>query len=88
MLKNGGPSEATLYRVEHGIDDRTFADKMQEFAKLFHRRLSKADGDKEIICVDGKAERGTVQDNGLNPDIVSAYSYNTGGVLMISAEVL
>jgi hypothetical protein len=77
MLKNGVPSEATLCRVEYGIDDSALADRMQELAKSFHRRLSKADGDKEIICVDGKAERGTVQDNGRNPDIVSAYSYNT-----------
>lgn len=85
MLKNGVPSEATLCRVEHGIDDPALADKIQEFAKFFHRRLSKADGDKEIICVDGKAERGTVQDNGRNPDIVSAYSYNTGITLATEA---
>lgn len=85
MLKNGVPSEATLCRVEHGIDDRTLADRIQEFAKLFHRRLSKTDGDKKIICVDGKADRGTVQDNGRNPDIVSAYSYNTDITLATEA---
>ena len=60
MLKNGVPSEATLCRVEHGIDELALAERMQEFAGLFHRRLYKAEGDKEIICVDGKAERGTV----------------------------
>lgn len=60
MLKNGVPSEATLCRVEHGIDAPALADRMQEFTKLFHQRLSKAVGGKEIICVDGKAERGTV----------------------------
>ena len=38
-----------------------------------------------IICVDGKAERGTVQENGRNPDIVSAYSFNTGIVLATEA---
>ena len=35
--------------------------------------------------MDGKAERGTVQDNGRNPDIVSAYSYNTGITLATEA---
>ena len=78
MLKNGVPSEVTLCRVEHGIDNSALANRMQEFAKSFHRRLSKADGDKEIICVDGKAKRSTVQANERKPDIVSAYSYNTG----------
>ncbi len=85
MLKNGVPSEATLCRMEHGIDDLALADRMQEFMKFFHQSLSKADGDKEIICMDGKAERGTVQDNGRNPDIVSAYSYNTGITLATEA---
>ena len=85
MLKNGVPSEATLHRVEHGIDELALADRMQEFVELFHRRLYKSEGDKEIICVDGKAERGTVLDNGRNPDIVSAYSYNTGITLATEA---
>lgn len=35
--------------------------------------------------MDGKAERGTVQDNGRNPDIVSAYSYDTGITLATEA---
>lgn len=85
MLKNGVPSEATLCRVEHGIDAPALADRMREFARLFHQRLSKAVEGKEIICVDGKAERGTVQDNGRSPDIVSAYSYNTGITLATEA---
>ena len=85
MLKNGVPSEATLCRVEHGIDNSALANRMQEFAKSFHRRLSKADGDKEIICVDGKAKRSTVQANERKPDIVSAYSYNTGITLATEA---
>ena len=85
MLKNGVPSESTLCRVEHGIDVLALADRMQEFAELFRRRLYKAEGDKEIICVDGKAERGTVLDNGRSPDIVSAYSYNTGITLATEA---
>lgn len=78
LLKNGMPSEATLCRVENGIDDSTMADRMQEFAGSFRSELLNACRDREIICVDGKAERGTVQENGRNPDIVSAYSYNTG----------
>lgn len=85
MLKNGVPSEATLCRVEHGIDELALADRMWEFAELFRRRLYRAEGGKEIICVDGKAERNTVLDNGRNPDIVSAYSYNTGITLATEA---
>lgn len=78
MLKNGIPSEATLCRVENGIDDLSMADRMQAFAENFRNELLKVCRDREIICVDGKAERGTVQENGRNPDIVSAYSFNTG----------
>lgn len=81
MLRNGVPSEATLCRVEQGIDDPAMADRMQEFADEFHRELLKVGRDREIICVDGKAERGTVQENGRNPDIVSAYSFNIGIIL-------
>lgn len=83
MLKNGVPSEATLCRVEQGIDDTALADRMQAFMEAFHGKLSKAG--KEIICVDGKSERGTVLENGRNPDIVSAYSYNTGITLATEA---
>ena len=78
ILKNGIPSEATLCRVENGIDDLAMADRMQAFTANFHEELLNACRDREIICVDGKAERGTIQENGRNPDIVSAYSFNTG----------
>lgn len=78
LLKNGIPSEATLCRVENGIDDLSMADRMQAFAEGFRNELLKACRDREIVCVDGKAERGTVQENGRNPDIVSAYSFNAG----------
>lgn len=54
------------------------ADSMQEFAQKYHKELPEELGLGEIICIDGKAERGTVQENGRNPDIVSAYSFNTG----------
>lgn len=85
MLKNGVPSEATLCRVDNGINDRAMADRMQEFAEKFHRELLNGCGTGEIICIDGKAERGTLQANGRNPDIVSAYSPNTGITLATEA---
>ena len=78
MLRNGVPSEATLCRVENGINDMDMADRMQQFADIFLERLTCASRIIEIICIDGKAERGTVQENGRSPDIVSAYSFSTG----------
>lgn len=85
MLKNGVPSEATLCRVENGINELGMADRMRQFAETFHDRLTAACRVMEIICVDGKAERGTVQKNGRNPDIVSAYSFDTGIILATEA---
>lgn len=85
MLKNGVPSEPTLCRVENGIDDLAFADRMREFAEWFQCEIMKTAGVIEIICVDGKAARGTVLPNGRNPDIVSAYSFHTGIVLATEA---
>ena len=85
MLRNGVPSESTLCRTDNSIDDLAMADRMQRFVEAFHRELLKKECSKEIICVDGKAERGTVQDNGRNPDIVSAYSCNTGIILATEA---
>lgn len=78
MLMNGVPSEPTLCRIENGINDLEMADRMQQFAQNYQRELLDELGIREIICVDGKAERGTVQENGRTPDIVSAYSFNTG----------
>lgn len=85
MLGNGVPSEATLRRVDNGIDELAMADKMRQFIDLFHTELQKSIKGKEIICIDGKAERGTVLENGRNPDIVSAYSFNTGMTLATEA---
>lgn len=85
ILRNGVPSESTLCRVENGIDDLAMADSMQAFAGAFHKELLKKRCGKEIICIDGKAERGTVLENGRNPDIVSAYSFNTGIILATEA---
>lgn len=85
ILKDGVPSESTIFRAEKSIDELSMADSMQRFAETFHDELIKALCDREIICVDGKAERGTVQENGRNPDIVSAYSFNTRMTLVTEA---
>ncbi len=85
ILRNGVPSEATLCRIENGINERDMAYRMQEFAQKYHSKLLDECGIREIICIDGKAERGTVQDNGRNPDIVSAYSFDTGIILATEA---
>lgn len=85
LLKNGIPSEPTLCRVENGIEASGLADKMAEFIGAFYRELIKACGILEIICIEGKAMRGTVQTNGRNPDIVSAYSPATGMTLATEA---
>lgn len=85
ILKNGVPSEPTLRRIEQGIDALSLADKTQEFVEAFHGELLKGTCGKETICIDGKVERGTIQENGRNPDIVSAYSYDTGITLATEA---
>lgn len=85
MLRNGVPSEPTLCRMENGINDMEMADSMQAFAQKYHSELLDELGIGEIICIDGKAERGTVHENGCNPDIVSAYSFNTGITLATEA---
>lgn len=85
MLGNGVPSEATLFRVENGIDELGFAERMAALSKDFHDELVKICTFLEIICIDGKAMRGTVQGNGRNPDIVSAYSPSTGITLATEA---
>lgn len=85
LLMNGVPSEATLCRVERGIDADGLADGMSEFAMKFHQRITKTSVAFETICVDGKAMRGTELDNGRNPDIVSAYSPSAGLTLATEA---
>lgn len=77
MLKNGVPSEPTLCRMEQGIDDLSMAKMMSEFIAEFRQELNPS-GIQDVISIDGKAMRGTVQSNGRNPDIVSAYSGLTG----------
>lgn len=89
ILKRGVPSEATLCRIENGIDALGFAEKMAEFTQEFHEELIKTchiiKMILDIICIDGKALRGTLQENGRNPDIVSAYSPFTGLTLATEA---
>ena len=85
MLRNGVPSEATLCRVEQGIDELSMAERMREFAHTYHARLLKDKSGMEIICVDGKALRGTVLAGGSSPDIVSAYSPSTDITLATEA---
>lgn len=85
ILVNGIPSEATLCRMEEGIDDQAMANQLQVFAETFHKELVGMCCTQEIICIDGKAERGTVLKNGRNPDIVSAHSFNTDITLATEA---
>lgn len=77
ILANGIPSEASLCRMEEGNDDQVMANQLQVFAETFHKELLGMCCTQEIICIDGKAECGTVLKNGRNPDIVSAHSFNT-----------
>lgn len=58
---------------------------MFTFSQKFHDELVEFCDQKEIICIDGKAMRGTVQDDGRNPDIVSVYSPNSGITLATEA---
>lgn len=44
--------------------------RMSAFVDIFCKEINGSD--TEIICIDGKAMRGTVYENGRNPDIVSA----------------
>lgn len=76
LLENGVPSEPTLCRVSQNVDDAGMAERFQSFAGHFRKEFS-GEG-PEIVCVDGKAMRGTVQENGRNPDIVSAYMPECG----------
>ena len=85
MLMNGVPSEPTLCRVEKGINDQDLADRMQSLAESYYSELSEGKCGADIICMDGKAECGTVLENGRNPDILSAYSPAVGITLATEA---
>ena len=59
MLRNGVPSEATLYRIDQGIDELCLAEKMSEFIAIIQKEFN-PQNESDIISIDGKAERGTV----------------------------
>ena len=65
LFPYGLPSEATLCRVFQSIDDEKMADRMSAFADVFRKEISSSATD--IICIDGKAMRGALYDNGRNP---------------------
>jgi len=67
LFPYGVPSEATLCRVFQSIDDEKMTDRMSAFAEIFRKEISASATD--IICIDGKAMRGTLYDNGRTPDI-------------------
>lgn len=73
---NGIPSEPTLCRVFKNVEDEAMSGRMAEFTAAFYDELVGFADD--IICIDDKAMRGTVLENGRNPDIVSAYSLEGG----------
>lgn len=74
LFRSGLPSEPTLCRIDRGINSEAMADLIAEFTQP-HKAV-KADH-PQIVCIDGKATRGTAFESGRNPDIVSAFSYNT-----------
>lgn len=76
ILRKGVPSEPTLCRVFNSIDAETMAGCMAAFTESFRREAKPAG--RETVCIDGKATRGTTYEDGRNPDIVSAYSFQTG----------
>ena len=77
ILDNGVPSEPTFCRIEKGIDNSLMAEALRKFSDFFRSELT-VKGEPDIICIDGKALCGTVQENGRNPDIVSAFSSGAG----------
>ena len=85
MLERGVPSEPTLCRVEQGIDENGLSISMSEMMMRFYGELTRNKAYADIICIDGKAMRGTLQRNGRNPDIVSAYSSSQGITLATEA---
>ena len=75
----GYPQKLRFAVCFKSIDDEKMADRMSAFAEVFRKEIS--DSATDIICIDGKAMRGTLYENGRNPDIVSAYSLRSGFTL-------
>ena len=79
ILPKGVPSEATLCRMEKGIDEDAFARLYAEFARLLADDIDPpADGLPVIKAIDGKFMRGTTLANGRWPDVVSIYDVGRG----------
>ena len=53
------------------VEHEMMSDMLQEFANRFADQLN--DQEIRVISVDGKAPRGTINENGRNPDIISIY---------------
>ena len=68
-----------LCRVFQNIDNEKMAAHRSAFADVLRKEISASATD--IICIDNKAMRGALYDNGCNPDIVSAYSLRFGFIL-------
>lgn len=68
-----------LCRVFQNIDNEKMAAHRSASADVLRKEISASATD--IICIDGKAMRGALYDNGRNPDIVSAYSLRSGFIL-------
>lgn len=74
ILPKGVPSEATLCRMEKGIDEDAFARLYAEFARLLADDIDPpADGLPVIKAIDGKFMRGTTLANGRWPDVVGLF---------------
>lgn len=85
LLMHGVPSEPTLCRIEQGMDPLVLAGKMAELMDSFWKEGTRPADEPDIICIDGKAMRGTLQEDGRNPDVVSAYSSSLG--ITLATEV-
>lgn len=70
LLMNGVPSQSTLCRIDQTLDAEGLAESMEKFIGKHLRKFEEL----KIIAIDGKCTRGTVLENGKNPDIVSAFS--------------
>ncbi len=79
ILTNGIPSEPTLCRVENGVDPSEMVRILQSIAE--EASALRELGVLEQVAIDGKCMRGTTLPNGRCPDIVSAYSVESGTTL-------
>lgn len=79
ILRNGIPSEPTLCRVENGVDPSEMVRILQSIAE--EASALRELGVLEQVAIDGKCMRGTTLPNGRCPDIVSAYSVESGTTL-------